>query len=86
MAIFLREAGQIFRRGTAVPERDRALDLKPRDVESRRHRDADGAEAELPLDDTHAPAVRAFLADYQEGMTGRQAALARAVLLARLVC
>lgn len=44
------------------------------------------AESEARLDTTHAPAVRAFLADRQEGMFDRQTALARAVMLARRVC
>lgn len=41
---------------------------------------------EPPLDTTHAPAVRAFLADRLDGLADEQTALARAVLLARRVC
>ena len=41
---------------------------------------------EPPMDVTHAPAVRAFLADRQDGQFDRQKHLARAVLQARCIC
>lgn len=86
MAILLAKAGQNFRRGSVARDQGRVLDLMHHEVSAPVLCHTDGTALELPVDAAHAPAVRAFLADRQEGMTGRQAALARAVLLARLVC
>lgn len=48
--------------------------------------DAYNSVIDTPVDAAYAPAVRAFLADRQDGMSRHQMALARAVMLARRVC
>lgn len=86
MATFKRETVISFQRGSATPDREAPLDqqcfgMLPRDRSDR------GATATiLSFDTAHAPAVRAFLADVQDGMAARQTALAQAVMLARQVC
>lgn len=70
MAIFMLKAAKSFRRG--LPPHALSNTVTEAQV--------------LSFDMAHAPAVRAFLADHQEGLARRQAALARAVMLARQVC
>lgn len=86
MAIFMLKAARRFRRGTVARDRDEVVDLTHYALAPQARSNTATEAPIIPLDIAHAPAVRAFLADRQEGMLHRQAALARAVMLARQVC
>jgi len=86
MAIFMLKAAKSFRRGSVARDRDDVLDPKQYGLPPHALSNTVSEAPVLSLDMAHAPAVRAFLADRQEDMLHRQAALARAVMLARQVC